>query len=108
MEKEELAFGSFGVIFWKYCFSAYMGDKDLIMKTPFKKVIIPLEYIDKVVATHSVRRIFSFSFITPGVYLKIIHHFTKAPKNIYFSTRKKDDWFKAFQEKGIAVENEAK
>ena len=108
MEKEELTFGSFGFIFWKGCFSVYLEERELIIKAPFRKVVIPLQAIDKVVATRSVRRILGFSSIIKGVYLKIIHHHAKTPKNIYFATGKKDSWFKAFQEKSILVESTPK
>ena len=75
MEQEELTFGSLGFIFWKGCFSVYLDEYDLTIKAPFRKVIIPLQHIDKVIATRSVKRFLGFSSIARGIYLKIIHHY---------------------------------
>ena len=97
---QELTFGTFGMIMWKNCFSVKLTDQELIIRSPFKKVIIPRECISQLTPHNRIRYTLGVSFAGGGKYLKVIHHYLKAPKNIFFLTSSNENaWLEAFNKK---------
>ncbi len=94
---QELTFGTFGMMMWKNCFSVVLTNHDLIIKSPLKKVTIPRQYIDLLTSHDKIRYGIGISFAGKGKYLKVIHHYPRAPKNIFFLTgSNKNTWIEAF------------
>ena len=95
---QELTFGTFGMIMWKNCFSVVLTNQDLIIKSPLKKVAIPRRYIDRLASHDKIRYGLGISFAGKGKYLKVIHHYPRAPKNIFFLTGSNENvWIEAFK-----------
>ena len=97
---QELTFGTFGMMMWKNCFSVKLTEQELIIRSPLKKVIIPRQYIDGLTSHTRIRYGLGISFAGGGKYLKVIHHYPKAPKNIFFLTSSNENaWLEAFNKK---------
>jgi len=101
---KELTNGSFGGMLWKNCFSVELDGNSLIMSIPFKKVTLPLELIDKVTSQKAIKTPSVISYALGDVYLKIDHHYAKAPKVIYYRTGQSDLWIEAFKSKNIQID----
>ena len=47
-ELKLLTCGTLGLIAWRNCVSVNLGEKELTVKVPFRKIIIPLQDIEEV------------------------------------------------------------
>jgi tetratricopeptide (TPR) repeat protein len=101
---KELTNGTFGVVLWKNCFSVKLDGDNLIMSIPFKKVILPLSYIDKVTSEKTLKTTGAISYAMGGIYLKIDHHYARAPKIIHFFTEQSELWFETFKSRNIQID----
>jgi hypothetical protein len=103
-EHKELTSGTIGGLnSYISTFNISCSDKELIIKTPFKEVIIPFEYIDKITLKTRV----GMQWFVGGCW-SIEHHYPKAPKNIGFIPLNKETWLSIFDNKKIQVEDAAK
>lgn len=104
----EFSFGYLGPKrFFNECYSLiYINftENEFVINPLFRKSSIPIEYIEKIV---SEERLFIGGRWWPNIdkWLKVIHHYPKAPKEIYFVSTDFNSWLHAFEKKGIRIED---
>ena len=105
---KELTCGYLGHSYFHYCLPISFREEGLVINLLFKKISIPIQYIDKLsseeISPLNFRgiRVGGMSF-NKG--LKVTHHYPEAPENIWFVSTDWNAWFETFEKYGISVED---
>ena len=93
---KEFTSGTFGKWLWyRYCFWISFDKEKVIVRTPFKKRIIPVKMIEKLLST-------KLPFVNG---LVLINHALNISPQITFISVNPRGWFEAFEQVGIQTED---